>query len=111
MKVFKKEKRHLSKYTKAKPNIRRSVTKKKILEQRKIQAYGWMKNRERRIKLREDKIKRLGSNLIKAMEWGYMAKYLDRSTKHLSKGEKLEKQKEIAELWMEGQRRVKEAEL
>ena len=40
-----------------------------------------------------------------------MRKSLSESTKHLPKREQIEKQKEIAELWVEGQRRVKGASL
>ena len=101
MKVFKKAKRHLSRYKKAKPNIRQSVTKKKILVRQEIQADNMMRRREERTKIRADRVERLGSNLIKAMEWGYMRKHLHRSTKLLSKEKKFEKQKEIAKVWAE----------
>ena len=106
MKVFRKSERHLSKHTKAKPNIRQSVTKKKILVRQEIQADNMMKRREERTKIREDRVERLGLSLIKAMEWGYMRKHLRRSTKLLSKEKKLEKQKEIAEVWAERRARV-----
>ena len=103
MKVFKKEKRHLSKYKKAKPTIRQSITRSKILGWQEIQVNNMMKRREERTKRRADRVERLGPNLIKAVEWGYMRKHLHKSTKHnLSKEKKLEKQKEIAESWAEG---------
>ena len=101
MKVFKKSERHLSKHTKAKPDIRQSVTRKKILVRQEIQADNMMKRREERAKIRADRVERLGLSLIKAMEWGYMRKHLHISTKLLSKEKKLEKQKEIAEVWAE----------
>ena len=106
MKAFKKSERHLSKHTKAKPNIRLSVTRKRILERQEMRAYSTMKRREERAKIREDRVERLGLSLIKAMEWGYMRKHLHRSTKLLSKEKKFEKQKEIAEVWAERRARV-----
>ena len=51
--------------------------------------------------MQASRVKLLGSDLIKAMEWGCMRKHLHRSTKHLLKGDKLEKKKEIAKLWAE----------
>ena len=111
MKFFEKVKRHLSKYKKAKPTIRRFVTMSKILKDQEVNAQGRTLRREKLTERREIKHKHLGPNLIKAMEWRYMRKRLHRSTKLLLKGKKLEKQKEIAELWMEGQRRVKGASL
>ena len=99
MKVFKKSKRHLAKYKKAKPNVRLSVTKKEILEQQQIQAYSRMKRRERLTELRTFRVEHLGSNLIKAREWGYARKWLQ--------GKDLEEQKEIADLWAEGQCRMR----
>ena len=99
MKFFKKEKRHLSKYKKAKPNVRLSVTKKKILEQQEMCAYGAMVRRDQRTKRREGRVEHLGSNLIKALEWGYMRKRL--------RGKELKEQKEIAEFWAVKLGRVK----
>ena len=107
MKFFKKSKRHLSKHKKAKPVIRKSVIKKRVLEQQKMQAFGNMVRRERNTERRAVRVKLLGLNLIKAMEWGYMRKHLHRSTKHLSREKKLEKRKEIAEIWADDMERVK----
>ena len=106
-KIMELIKKFLSKHKKAKPNVRRSVTRSRILERQKMQEHNMMMRREEKTKTRAEKVEHLGSNLIRAMEWGYMRKDLYRSTKHLSKEKKLEKQKEIAELWMEGQCRVK----
>ena len=111
MKFFKKSKRHLSKHTKAKPTVRRSITRDKILVQKYECISGTMKRRELTVERRKDRVENLGSNLISAMEWRYMRKSLSESTKHLPKREQLEKQKEIAEIWAEGQRRVKGASL
>ena len=111
MKFFKKEKRHLSKYKKAKPTIRRSVIRNKILLQREACVYGTIKRKEMIAERWAYRIDYLGASLIKAMEWGWMRKRLDRETRHLPKGKRLEKQKEIAELWMEGQSRMKGIEL
>ena len=79
--------------------------------QQKACAYGTMERAKRLTKMREDRVKYLGSSLISTMEWGYMRKCLDGATRHLPKGKRLEKRKEIAELWAEGQRRVKGASL
>ena len=98
MKVFKKEKRHLSKHKKAKPNVRRSVTRKTILEDQEVNASGAMKRRKLRTERRADRADRLGFDLIRAMEWGSMIKRLQ--------GKKLEEQKEIARVWMERRDRM-----
>ena len=101
MKFFKESKRHLSKYKKAKPNIRRSAVKKRILEEQKMQNYCRMEGVRKRVAMREDRVERLGSSLIKALEWGYMRKSL--------RGRELEKQKEVTERWMERRQQMRRA--
>ena len=98
MKFFKIAKRHLSKHTKARPVVRRSAIKKRILEQQEIQAYHRDVRREVAAERRADRVVNLGSSLIKALEWGYMRKRL--------RGKELEEQQKIAELWMEKRRLV-----
>ena len=109
VKFFKHEKRHLSKHTKAKPTVRRSVVRSRIFKEDYFCVHGTREEGKRLAKMRADKVRRLGPDLIKAMEWGYMRKSLDRETRHLPKGERLGKQKEIAKFWMDGQRRREEA--
>ena len=100
MKVFKKSKRHLSKHTKARPTIRRSVTKEKTLKLQELNAYGRMLRREMLAERRANRVKSLGLNLIKAMEWGYMRKRL--ALPHISSpAERLVERRKIADEWAE----------